>query len=125
MGRVPAVRGDPDRSAVWPPLSPAPRGRGGGVGSRDRRSQRTGESAARLAGRPAPYLIHRAMEAAGATSVHRVMNGGDTELDLRAGWNAGVAWNVGVTSGAHDRERLERAPHTHLLDSVEHLPSLW
>ena len=76
-------------------------------------------------GRPAPYLIHRAMEAAGVTDVRRVMNVGDTELDLRAGWNAGVAWNVGVTSGAHPRERLERAPHTYLIESVASLPSLW
>lgn len=77
------------------------------------------------AGRPAPYLIFRAMEAVGATSVHRVMNVGDTELDLRAGWNAGVAWNVGVTSGAHPRERLELAPHTHLIESVAALAELW
>lgn len=76
-------------------------------------------------GRPAPYLIFRAMEATGAASVHRVMNVGDTELDLRAGWNAGVAWNVGVLSGAHPRERLERAPHTHLIESVASLPALW
>ena len=76
-------------------------------------------------GRPAPYLIFRAMEATGAASVHRVMNVGDTELDLRAGWNAGVGWNVGVLSGAHPRERLERAPHTHLIASVAALPELW
>jgi phosphonatase-like hydrolase len=76
-------------------------------------------------GRPAPYLIFRAMEATGAASVHRVMNVGDTELDLRAGWNAGVGWNVGVLSGAHPRERLERAPHTHLVASVASLPELW
>ncbi|HEU4881512.1 MAG TPA: phosphonatase-like hydrolase [Longimicrobium sp.] len=76
-------------------------------------------------GRPAPYLIFRAMEATGTTSVHRVMNVGDTELDLRAGWNAGVGWNVGVLSGAHPRERLERAPHTDLIESVASLPDLW
>jgi phosphonatase-like hydrolase len=76
-------------------------------------------------GRPAPYLIFRAMETTGAASVHRVMNVGDTELDLRAGWNAGVGWNVGVLSGAHPRERLEGAPHTHLIDSVASLPGLW
>jgi phosphonatase-like hydrolase len=76
-------------------------------------------------GRPAPYLIFHAMEATGATSVHHVMNVGDTELDLRAGWNAGVGWNVGVLSGAHPRERLERAPHTHLIASVASLPDLW
>ncbi|WP_420130306.1 phosphonatase-like hydrolase [Longimicrobium sp.] len=76
-------------------------------------------------GRPAPYLIFRAMEAAGATSVHRVVNVGDTELDLRAGWNAAVGWNVGVLGGAHPRERLEQAPHTHLIDSAAALPELW
>jgi phosphonatase-like hydrolase len=76
-------------------------------------------------GRPAPYMIFRAMEAAGETSVHLVANVGDTVLDLQAGWNASVRWNIGVFSGAHTREQLERAPHTHLLAGVAALPSLW
>jgi phosphonatase-like hydrolase len=76
-------------------------------------------------GRPAPYLIFRAMEAAGASSVRRVANVGDTVLDLRAGHNAGVRWNVGVLSGAHGRAALEVEPHTHLLASVAELPGLW
>jgi phosphonatase-like hydrolase len=76
-------------------------------------------------GRPAPYLIFRAMEAAGVSSVHVVANVGDTVLDLRAGHNAGVRWNVGVLSGAHGRAALEAAPHTHLLASVADLPVLW
>jgi phosphonatase-like hydrolase len=76
-------------------------------------------------GRPAPYLIFRAMEAVGASSVHKVVNVGDTTLDLRAGYNAGVRWNVGVLSGAHERAALEREPHTHLLTSVAELADLW
>jgi phosphonatase-like hydrolase len=76
-------------------------------------------------GRPAPDLIFRAMEAAGVGDARQVMNVGDTVLDLRAGQNAGVLWNVGVLSGAHGREMLEREPHTHLLDSVASLPGLW
>ena len=76
-------------------------------------------------GRPAPYLIFRAMEAAGASDVHRVANVGDTILDLQAGYNAGVRWNVGVLSGAHDRQKLESAPYTHLIQSIAELPSLW
>jgi phosphonatase-like hydrolase len=76
-------------------------------------------------GRPAPYLIFRAMEATGASSVHRVANIGDTTLDLQAGYNAGVRWNVGVLSGAHKRESLEGVPHTHLTPSVAELPRLW
>lgn len=75
-------------------------------------------------GRPAPYLIFRAMEATGASSVHRVANVGDTTLDLYAGHNAGVRWNIGVLSGAHDRPALENAPHTHLLTSVAGMSDL-
>lgn len=76
-------------------------------------------------GRPAPHLIFRAMEVTGVSSVHRVANVGDTTLDLQAGHNAGVRWNVGVLSGAHDRQLLESAPHTHLLPSVGELLGLW
>ena len=78
-----------------------------------------------LLGRPAPFLIFRAMEATGVVSVHRVMNVGDTVLDLQAGWNAGVAQNIGVLSGAHSRDLLEKAPHTRLISSVADLPALW
>ena len=76
-------------------------------------------------GRPAPYLIFRAMEATGATSVHKVATVGDTTLDLQAGYHAGVRWNIGVLSGAHDREALEHAPHTHILPSVADVTRLW
>jgi phosphonatase-like hydrolase len=76
-------------------------------------------------GRPAPYLIFRAMEATGARSVHNVANVGDTTLDLQAGYNAGVHWNIGVLSGAHDRQALESAPHTHVLSSVAEVTRLW
>jgi phosphonatase-like hydrolase len=76
-------------------------------------------------GRPAPYLIFHAMEATGVGDVHRVANVGDTLLDLQAAYNAGVRWNIGVLTGAHDRAILERAPHTHLIPSVAELTSLW
>lgn len=76
-------------------------------------------------GRPAPYLIFRAMESTGVCSVHRVSNVGDTTLDLQAGHNAGVRWNIGVLSGAHDRQTLENAPHTHILASVAEVTRLW
>lgn len=75
-------------------------------------------------GRPAPYLIFHAMEKTGTTSVLQVANVGDTVRDLKAGHNACVRWNVGVLSGAHDRARLEQAPHTHLLPSITELRNL-
>ena len=75
------------------------------------------------AGRPAPYLIFRCLERTGVTSVHCVAAVGDTVLDLQAGNNAGVRWNIGVLSGAHRREQLEQQPHTHLIGSVAELPN--
>jgi phosphonatase-like hydrolase len=75
-------------------------------------------------GRPAPDLIHAAMAATGVDDPRSVANVGDTVLDLAAGHAAGVGWNVGVLSGAHGRERLAAAPHTHLLASVAELPAL-
>lgn len=76
-------------------------------------------------GRPAPQLIFRSMELTEMMSVHEVAVVGDTTLDLQAGYNAGVSWNIGVLSGAHSRKQLEQQPHTHLLDSVAELPGIW
>jgi phosphonatase-like hydrolase len=73
-------------------------------------------------GRPAPYMIFRAMEAAGVTCVRDVINVGDTPLDLQAGTNAGVREVVGVLTGLHRKGRLQREPHTCLLGSVAELP---
>ena len=75
-------------------------------------------------GRPAPYLIFRAIEIARVAAVHEVMAVGDTVNDLWAGFNAGVRWNVGVLSGAHNRIKLREAPHTDILSSVAALESL-
>jgi phosphonatase-like hydrolase len=75
-------------------------------------------------GRPAPYLIYRSMEAVGIDNVHEVATLGDTVLDLQAGYNAGVRLNMGTLSGAHGRSKMEREPHTHLLQSVADLPAL-
>lgn len=75
-------------------------------------------------GRPAPDIIQAAMRAAGATTTRRVIAVGDTVLDLLAGDAAGVGANIGVLSGAHTREQLVTAPHTHLIASVRDLPGL-
>jgi phosphonatase-like hydrolase len=75
-------------------------------------------------GRPAPYMIFRAMEATGVHNVSEVINIGDTPLDLQAGSNAGVRGVVGVPTGAHGREALQREPHTHIIESIAHLPEL-
>ena len=75
-------------------------------------------------GRPAPDMILRAMQGAGVTDPAQVINVGDTPLDLQAGTNAKVRGVVGVLTGLHGRERLQREPHTDILDSVAGLPEL-
>ena len=72
-------------------------------------------------GRPAPDMLRMAMTLTGVTDPSHVANVGDTVLDLEAAARAGVKWNVGVLSGAHSREALERAPHTHIINSIADL----
>lgn len=76
------------------------------------------------AGRPAPYLVYRAMIDLGVHDVGRVAVVGDTPLDLQAASNARAGWIVGVLSGAHGIETLGATPHTHLLPSIASLPKL-
>lgn len=75
-------------------------------------------------GRPAPFLIFRAMERTEVVDTNQVIAVGDTVLDLQAGDNAGVRGVVGVLSGSHDLERLGKVRHTHILPSVADLPRL-
>jgi phosphoglycolate phosphatase-like HAD superfamily hydrolase len=69
-------------------------------------------------------MIFRAMEASGVTSVREVVNVGDTPLDLQAGTNAGVRGVIGVLTGLHGKELLQRELHTHILASVAEIPEL-
>lgn len=74
-------------------------------------------------GRPAPFMIFKAMERLGVTDVARVLVAGDTPRDLEAGTNAGAAFVVGVLSGASTAEELGAHRHTHLIPSVADLPA--
>lgn len=73
-------------------------------------------------GRPSPDMILVAMKLTGVPDASQVANIGDTALDLEAASRAGVRWNIGVLSGAHGRETLEQAPHTHIINSIADLP---
>lgn len=74
------------------------------------------------AGRPAPFMVFRAMEKLGVTDVRRVVKVGDTPSDLGEGMNAGCGRVVGVTAGSHTREQLLKYPHTDLITDVSELP---
>lgn len=53
------------------------------------------------AGRPAPWMIYRAMEALGVYPPAAVVKVGDTAPDIAAGLNAGV-WTVGVAKTGNE-----------------------
>ncbi|MFB7166556.1 phosphonatase-like hydrolase [Streptomyces sp. NPDC056242] len=75
-------------------------------------------------GRPAPYMIHRAMEKTGVVDVRKVLVAGDTAVDLQAGHHAGAGVVVGVLTGQLPRTELELNPHTYVLGSVAEVPGL-
>ena len=75
-------------------------------------------------GRPAPYMLFRAMEAAHVNDTAQVLAVGDTVLDLQAGNNGGMGAVVGVYSGAAPESRLRQEKSNAILPSVAELPGL-
>jgi len=75
-------------------------------------------------GRPAPFMIFRAMEAAGVDDVREVLNVGDTRLDLQSGNRAGVRGVIGVLTGIQKEDRLRPESPSYLIPSVAELPKL-
>lgn len=75
------------------------------------------------AGRPAPHMIHRAMELTGVIDVREVLAAGDTANDLLAAKNAGVT-AVGVLTGKLGLRELSAEPHDHIVAGVKDIPAL-
>ena len=75
-------------------------------------------------GRPAPYMLFRAMEAAHVNETAQVIAVGDTPLDLQAANNGGMAAAIGVFSGAATEDRLRKERNSGVLPSVAALPDL-
>jgi phosphonatase-like hydrolase len=73
-------------------------------------------------GRPAPYMLFRAMEAAHINDVRAVAAVGDTVLDIQAGNNSGAGAVIGVYSGANTQAKLRTEHATAILPSVARLP---
>src|SRR5262249_49696070 len=71
-----------------------------------------------LRGRPAPDLVLAAVLRLGIDDVRHVAVAGDTANDLLAGHRAGASIVAGVLAGAHDRQTLAAAPHTHIVETI-------
>jgi len=76
------------------------------------------------AGRPAPFMIERAMELTGVTDPSRVLVAGDTVLDVRAGLAARAGIVVGVLTGGQTEPELAADHPTHILAGIHQLPDL-
>lgn len=69
-------------------------------------------------GRPAPYMIQKAMYKLGIQDPQRVAVLGDTPVDLEAGFNANCGLILGVTNGTHTQEELQRYSNHGLIGSL-------
>lgn len=74
-------------------------------------------------GRPAPYMIQKAMYKLGVHDPQTVAVVGDTPADLAAGHNAHCGLVLGVTNGTHTEAELQQYPHHGLLSSLHELPA--
>jgi len=74
-------------------------------------------------GRPAPAMIHYAMDKLSIGDVEEVVNVGDTPVDLLFGKNAGVRYALGVCNGTHTREQLADHANDGLLEKISDLIS--
>ena len=72
-------------------------------------------------GRPAPYMIQKAMYHLKIRDPQQVMVVGDTPSDLDAGFNAHCGFIAGVTNGTHTHAQLTPYPHHELFESLAHL----
>lgn len=68
--------------------------------------------------RPEPDMILLAMEQFDITDPSEVIKIGDSTIDIEEGRNAGCAFNVGITTGAHTREQLETANPSFILENL-------
>lgn len=69
-------------------------------------------------GRPAPYMIQKAMYSLGITDPKQVVCIGDTPSDLAAGRNAACLYTFGVTNGTHTEEQLAEYHYDGLVASL-------
>jgi phosphonatase-like hydrolase len=74
-----------------------------------------------LNGRPSSEMIDKAMELFGVTDPQKVLKAGDSAIDIEEGKNANCGWTVGVLTGAQNREQLETARPSLILESLSSL----
>jgi phosphonatase-like hydrolase len=69
-------------------------------------------------GRPAPFMIQKAMYRLAVRDSKRVINIGDTPSDIESGYRANCLLSLGVTNGTHTKEQLIAYPNDGLLAGI-------
>jgi phosphonatase-like hydrolase len=69
-------------------------------------------------GRPAPFMIQKAMYRLGIVDPKTVINIGDTPADLASGIHANCLFSLGITSGTHTHAQLKNYPNHGLFHSL-------
>ena len=72
-------------------------------------------------GRPAPDMIHHAMNLTGIENPSQVAKVGDSQIDIEEGKNASCGLTVGVTTGAQTREQLKLVQPSCVIDNLNEL----
>lgn len=72
-------------------------------------------------GRPAPFMIQKAMQVFEIDNPKQVVKIGDTPVDLEEGRRAGCLLSLAVTNGTHSREELEILENDGLLESLREM----
>jgi len=70
-------------------------------------------------GRPAPFMIQKAMDRLGIRDSQKVVNIGDTPSDLASGFRANCLFSFGVTNGSHTQKELSQYPCDRLFSSLK------
>ena len=75
-------------------------------------------------GRPYPFMIEQLMYRAGIDDPLLVAKVGDTAVDIEEGKNAGVSYNIAITTGAYKNMELVNSHPTHIVNSLLEIPSI-
>lgn len=75
-------------------------------------------------GRPAPDMIHLAMEKLEVNNPEQIVKIGDSQIDIEEGKAANCGMTIGVTTGAQTEEQLKDASPDFVIHSLVNLKSL-
>jgi phosphonatase-like hydrolase len=71
--------------------------------------------------RPHPDMIQRAMAQFGIQEGTEVVKVGDSTIDIEEGQNAGCAFSIGITTGAHTMAQLQTASPDYIIHNLNEL----